>query len=606
MDLAEVGGVDGGCQVGAIELPSFLDVAPAISDVINNIVAAYSWSTDVLVLQDRRGYYTGKAGTSLAGKMCCDRQELLFVADRIRNRTNEHSEHGEDNTDGDGDGSGGNFTAPHWSDAVQELSVLRCNARILVRQPIVTYIYNASAAPSTLQYLDQRKTTQSVTMNITRVSYGPNTASIHGKRNSGYLGKLLPGAIKSHIYSLSLRLCYTLFTRGGVDLMNVKITRMSEVPAEVLQQLQSHVSGTSGDDNDEATHSTSRSSSSGQSSGTRSNSDGNSSSSGGDDFGNAGQSTDNIRSGNEGAAPSSDTKDKRDPTAATATAPMFRGLHAASSTALDEDFAADFQAQRNAWGKRLGAAMAYLDDHILGNTGTVAQNSEDFIYRPASYSFTTSTTTGTAAAADALSGHGDDRSKAAPSNVHEVFGLLTEGIARTKVVRRRDMLEVSAPFTATSSKGLDSDGDASPTRAVSGLLVETSMTKSLFLLQYHTDGTVYASCVHSLHHLTTSTVTTVSAVRVAAKSPTAITEDQLVTWVSTEYTWRAQQRWSEVTARGSDGGALSVVELLRAMQMAADQRGAVYNEENNNSHMCQEDGRRFLGLAVEVAQFLTI
>jgi hypothetical protein len=48
------------------------------------------------------------------------------------------------------------------------------------------------------------------------------------------------------------------------------------------------------------------------------------------------------------------------------------------------------------------------------------------------------------------------------------------------------------------------------------------------------------------------------------------------------------------------------VDLVRAMQLAADQRGAEYSDESNNCHMCQEDGRRFLGLSVEIAQFLQI
>ena len=62
LDLSEVSSTTAGCQQGSYELPSFVDVAPAISDVIHNIVAAHPWGTDVLVLQDRRGYFSAQAG----------------------------------------------------------------------------------------------------------------------------------------------------------------------------------------------------------------------------------------------------------------------------------------------------------------------------------------------------------------------------------------------------------------------------------------------------------------------------------------------------------------------------------------------------------------
>jgi hypothetical protein len=575
LDLAEVAGSAAGCQDGPLLLPDFLDVAPAISDVINNIVSAYSWDTDVLILQDRRGYFTARAGSDLAGKMCCERQELLHVADRPRNSS----------------GTAGNddkTNEPYWRDSEQMLSVLRCNARVLVRQPIVTYIYNDSAASSTLQFLEQRKTTQSVSMNITRVSYGAVQGNVHNKKGSGYMGKLLPGAVRSHIYALAMRLCFTQYTHGGVDLMHIKVTRMGEVPAEVLQQLQERLNGTGADGGpmhtgvDRAEVESSRTATKPVPPEQHSDAPEDIKQTGGDAApeGRRSRSTergDPVRPPSSGGGTGNDHG-------------LFRGLHAAHSSALGEDFTADFQAQRNAWGKRLGAAMDHLDDHILGNLADGGAGKGDFIYRSASLS---AQQAGTAAAVNPVPINGV---LAVPRSVGEVFQLITERVMRVKVARRR-MFESAAGATATPQAG-NADTAA---RAVSVLLVETAQSQALFLLQYQTDGVVYASCVGSLSTVSPASLVRVASVAsVAAKSPTAATEDQLVSWERQEAEWKVQQRWADVTT------AVTVVELLRAMQMAADQRGGSYSEEDNNSHMCQEDGRRFLGLSVEVAQYLQI
>jgi hypothetical protein len=575
MDLAAVSGGDAGCQDGAIVLPDFLDVAPAISDVITNIVAAYSWDTDVLVLQDRRGYFTARVGKDLAGKMCCDRSELLYVADQPKEST--ASTESPDSTS-----SGGNSSAPHWTDTEQVLSLLRCNARILVRQPIVTYIYNDTAPPSTLQFLDMKKTTQSVNLEITRISSGESTAA-SAKRTSGYQGKVLPGVVKSHIYSLALTLSHSLYTHGGVDLMNIKVQRMSEVPAEVLQELKERMAAGSDAESDADIGDAPATAAESAADSARGSPSGGSSPPG--------------RTRAEGTAgerqPGNAQKEARKP--ASASDPLA-GMTAAPSSALDEEFTSDFQDKRNEWGKRLGAAMDHLDDHILGNTAA-ADASADFIYRPASFSAVT----------PPKASFIESRVEGIPQSVGEVFQLMQDVIRRVRVVRRR-VLAADALPTAGEGAASEAQGPVAA-RAVSALLVETADQHALWLVQYGEDGVVYASHVHSLQAAGASTTASIaSAVKVAAKSSIAATEADLVLWSPSEGTWRMQQRWSDVHTAAAPGSASgpSVVDLVRAMQLAADQRGAEYSEDSNNGHMCQEDGRRFLGLSVEIAQFLQI
>ena len=304
-------------------------------------------------------------------------------------------------------------------------------------------------------------------------------------------------------------------------------------------------------------------------------------------------------------------------------------MHAASSTALDEDFTAEFQERRSSWGRRLGSALDHLDDHILGNTISSSSSgggSGDFIYRPAVY---VSTTTPHSSSSSLESGahpvHAATTTAVEQSfymepatTVEEVFALLQERVSRVKVARRRVLGEGYS-------------------RAISALLIETATSNAIFLVQYNTDSIVSACQIQSIVSSGSSssssssdsstgssnTVTLHSTLCVAARSHTASSERDLVRWAVLQWDWKLQQRWTDVpypapadsSSDGSSSSTLSptqpittptVVMLINSMQSSADRRSMQYNVDNNNEHLCQEDGRRFLGLTVDIAQYLQI
>lgn len=653
LDLAEVSG-DSGCQLIPLVLPEFCDVAPAISDVLNNIVAPHDWATDALILQDRRAYFTSRAGASLAGKVCCDRDELLHVADRPRNASSSSAEYSPEDATAEGaggaDGSSGsgryssfrgNASAPHWSDSEQVLSVLRCNTRILVRQPILTLVAEDTTAPSLLHFQDLKKVTQAVSINITRISYGDTTTDSNGKAKSysfgtEFRGKLLPGAVKSHIYSLSVRLKYTQFTHGGVDLMNIKVTRMNEVPPEVLQQLQdrsssaSSIGGGSGSGGWDGSQ-TNRAGrivpeteemSFDDAPAKRPSSSHNNSSSSPQPAKQAAHKTGKTVPSKSTSSQVNDATADKDPEESQQqqeqqqnelNVPSGREniVAMASSGALSEEFAAEFQERRNAWGKRLGAALDHLDNHILGNADADSEGANqavDFIYRPSSFSALKMQAADAAAeeAAEVVERTVLDSDIVGatgvktPAERQELLrASLQEVIVKVKLARRRYFQDTAAAAETYSENAEAATSETaqqgSAARAITALLVETALSHTQFLVQYQEDGVVHAHLVDSMRPLGISGM----AILLTSTSVTAASSDSYRVQES-QHDWKLQLRWSEVQV-----GEVSVAALLLHMQQSANVRGA-YHAAHNNCHMAQEDGRRYLGLSVELAQSLLL